>query len=378
MRKYFTALGMTSVLLSGCGEAPSAEVAQVAVEATPSIEVEGRWILDANQQVMQDPQTSGLTLWQGKLMTIADGAADESQVRRLHAIDPVSGQLVSSSKPMEMASIVRNSCFSKYLSYLPDLEALVSDPIDDSIFYTVTEDATRTGALSDACQNKYRGTGSTDYPTLLVRIKQLDDGRVQMDGVRPVKFPAEFEVGNFPNDGIEGLAITPERKLYLGLEKDGAGNPRIFSVQLTDAFWQDKSFVTVQDPKFKVPTFSAGNHPINGMTYYRPDGEKSGYLLAAARNDNELWIIDEAGQKETKKVLFHFTLANHGAENCAPKDVMDNASIEGVEVIGDTLWMVNDPWKKNYLKNIQCDAQASRYQAMAPLIYSTPLRKAWF
>ena len=57
---------------------------------------------------------------------------------------------------------------------------------------------------------------------------------------------------------------------------------------------------------------------------------------------------------------------------------MDNASIEGLTVLDDTLYLVNDPWKENYLKNIQCDSNKARYEAMAPLLFSLPLDPAWF
>ena len=85
-----------------------------------------------------------------------------------------------------MASRVRRSCFSQYLADEPDLEALVADPEQPNVFYTVTEDATRTGALSDRCQQRYEATGSTDYPTLLVRIEKHDSGNATMTHVRPL------------------------------------------------------------------------------------------------------------------------------------------------------------------------------------------------
>ena len=57
---------------------------------------------------------------------------------------------------------------------------------------------------------------------------------------------------------------------------------------------------------------------------------------------------------------------------------MDNASIEGLAVIGDTLWLVNDPWKVNYMKNLQCEANRARYEGMAPLLFNMPIDDAWF
>ena len=114
-----------------------------------------------------------------------------------------------------------------YLADEPDLEALVADPQDPDIFYTVTEDATRTGALSARCQQRYKETGSTDYPTLLVRIERTSEGDLYMSRVRPLQFSREMKVGDFPNDGIEGMALGANNTLYLALEKDAEGMPRM-------------------------------------------------------------------------------------------------------------------------------------------------------
>ncbi|MDC8832281.1 hypothetical protein [Alteromonas gilva] len=338
----------------------------------------GQWIMEAEGGVMLDPQTSGLTHYNGLLYSISDASAMASQQRRLHAIDPVTATLAPKPDEMNMASRVRRSCFSQYLNDEPDLEALVADHSEPGVFYTVTEDATRTGALSDRCQQRFEATGSTDYPTLLVRIEQHSDGSATMTHVRPLQFDLEFAVGDFPNDGIEGMALAPDGTLYLALERDDAGNPRIFSVALNDDFWQQTDFAMVTEPALDVPTFNSGRHPINGLEFYLPEGAVSGFLFAAARNDNELWIIDAAGKLPTKKIALQFSAPSGDPQNCAATEIMDNASIEGLAVIGDTLWMVNDPWKENYMKNLQCPANESRYKGMAPLLFSMPLDTAWF
>lgn len=296
--------------------------------------------------------------------------------RKLHYIDQEQAIFSSDSEKMRMSNIVRRSCFSAYLADKPDLEALVADPNQPGVFYTVTEDATRTGALSVRCQQKYEETGSTDYPTLLVRLEKTEFGTT-MTGVRPIQYDKQMQVGDFPNDGIEGMAMNDIRTLYLGLEKDANGQPRIFSVQLEDGFWDSTDFVAVSEPALAMPTFSSGNHPINGLAYYKHNNEK-GYLLAAARNDNELWIIPEDGSP-LKRVLMHFTAPADSEDSaCQSPEIMDNASIEGLVVVDDELWMVNDPWKQNYLKNIRCEVNKAHYEAMAPLLFSTPLQSEWF
>ncbi|MBU3021976.1 hypothetical protein [Aestuariibacter sp. A3R04] len=359
--------------LIACSEAPE----HIDVQSIQSsLAVEGKWIKNNQGEIMADPQTSGLTLWNGQLVTLSDASATEDMQRKLHYIDAEQAVFSSDSEKMRMANIVRRSCFSAYLADKPDLEALVADPNQPGVFYTVTEDATRTGALSVRCQQKYQETGSTDYPTLLVRLEKTEFGTT-MTGVRPIQFDMAMQVGDFPNDGIEGMAMNEERTLYLGLEKDANGQPRIFSVQLDDGFWDSTDFVAVSEPALALPAFSSGNHPINGLAYYKHDDEK-GYLLAAARNDNELWIIPEDGSP-FRRILMHFTApVDSKSSACQSPEIMDNASIEGLVVVDNTLWMLNDPWKENYLKNIRCEANKGHYEAMAPLLFSTPLQSAWF
>jgi hypothetical protein len=349
-------------------EAPSATTSSVLTSV-------GRWISTDTSDVMQDPQTSGLIEINGQLVTIADGSAAFEQQRKLHFIDKDTATLTTSSNAFKLATRVRRSCFSDYLTNAPDLEALASDPGNADVIYTVTEDATRTGTLSTRCEKKYQDTGSTDYPTLLVRLERDEDNTVTMTHVRPLQFPTEFEVGNFPNDGIEGMAMAKDGTLYLGLEKDKAGQPRIFSLNIADDFWQSADFAVVDEPDLSLPMFETGSHPINGLALYNAADSSNRFLLAAARNDNEVWVIDVAGKIETKRISMQF---NVSADNECGEYVMDNASIEGLVVVEDTLWLINDPWKVNYLKNIKCEAETPRYEAMAPLLFSVPLNDAWF
>ena len=349
-------------------EAPSATTSSVLTSV-------GRWISTDTSDVIQDPQTSGLIEINGQLVTIADGSAAFEQQRKLHFIDKDTATLTTSSNAFKLATRVRRSCFSDYLTNAPDLEALASDPRNPNVIYTVTEDATRTGTLSTRCEKKYQDTGSTDYPTLLVRLERDEDNTVTMTHVRPLQFPTEFEVGNFPNDGIEGMAMAKDGTLYLGLEKDKAGQPRIFSLNIADDFWQSADFAVVDEPDLSLPKFETGSHPINGLALYNAADSGNRFLLAAARNDNEVWVIDVAGKVETKRISMQF---NVSADNECGEYVMDNASIEGLVVVEDTLWLINDPWKVNYLKNIKCEAETPRYEAMAPLLFSVPLNDAWF
>ncbi len=369
MKGSASAFLLVSLLLTSCSASNT--------EAPNKLSLDGRWIVEPDGQVMLDPQTSGLVRWRDKLLTVSDGSAHPSQQRKLAKIDPQSTTLSSERMVITMTDNVLKSCFALYLGEKPDYEALVVDPDDDKVFYLVTEDASRSGGISGACAKRYKHTGSTDYPTLLVRLELKGDALL-MTHVRPLQFAPEFKVGDYPNDGIEGMAMSPERMLYLALEKDMVGNPRIFSLLIDEEFWQNQDFASVSDPQLKTPAFDRGNHPINGMDYYITATGQS-YLVAAARNDDEIWFIDLAKKRETIVVPLQFMAQVDSPDTSCPEwELMDNASIEGIAVDGESLWLINDPWKKNYLKNIQCNANEQRYKKMAPLLFKMPINPDWF
>jgi hypothetical protein len=368
METRFAFLVATILLVCSCSNKQ-----QTTVKA-----VNGYWLTDANQQVMLDPQTSGLAKWRGGLASISDGSAKSINRLKILSIDPTKADVSIPRDKFEMSQNVKSSCFADYLSVEPDFEALVVDPDNDNVFILVTEDASRSGFLSDSCAVRFANTGSTNYPTLLVRLELMSDGQYVMTHVRPLQYQPKFNVGNAPNDGIEGLAMSSDRTLYLGLEKDAEGQPRIFSTTINSHFWSTDAFVEVDAPNLKLPKFESGNHPINGMDLYLHQNGKE-YLLAAARNDNQLWVIDVSGDKPTAIVDLSFMAEIFGgSDQCSKWEKMDNASIEGVAVDGDTLWMVNDPWKVNYHKNIQCEANRPGYESMAPLLFSMPIDSTWF
>lgn len=337
----------------------------------------GMWITEADGSIMADPQTSGLIVYNDQLVTISDGSALAEQRRKLHFIAPQTAVVEQKTPSMSMASRVRRSCFAQYLSDEPDFEAIVVDPDQPDVFIIVTEDATRSGAMTPRCQQRYEQTGSTDYPTLLVRAV-LSGERVTLTHVRPIQYKAEHNVGDFPNDGIEGMAFGPDRELFLGLEKDADGQPRIFSVTIDDAFWSSTDFAPVTDPKLLLPTFERGNHPINGMDYMALGDNHPGLIVAAARNDEQLWLVDLAKKEPTQIIdLVFYAPSLSDAEECEAFEKMDNASLEGVAVDGAAVWLVNDPWKRNYLKNIQCESNRERYEAMAPLLFKLQMEPEW-
>jgi hypothetical protein len=53
---------------------------------------------------------------------------------------------------------------------------------------------------------------------------------------------------------------------------------------------------------------------------------------------------------------------------------MNNASLEGVAINGDDVYLVNDPWKKNYWKNTQCASTRPAYHhLMSGLLFKTDI-----
>ncbi len=378
--------------LLGCHAGqPSVEPSDTAIPTSEVITLHGEWIIDTYDDVMLDPQTSGLKYANGYLYSLSDGSAHETQTRRLHQIDMQRAKITQKFGPTTFHPRVQESCFYSYLSNKPDYEALVPVPNREAsgekvnAWIFVTEDASRSEPLSAACQSKYAQTGSTLFPTLVVRLEAGDTGLV-VTHARPVQFPTKaslndkqfVEVGDFPNDGIEGLALKRDGTLLLGLEKDSEGQPRVFELEMDSEFWSSSDFAMARDSGLLLPQFESGNHPINGMDVYYPSAESDGYLFAAARNDNELWIVDLAKRKATQRIKLAFTAPSLGGaletgEACADSYVMNNASIEGLAVVDQDVWMVNDPWKVNYMKNVVCPSDESRYKLMAPLLFKVDI-----
>lgn len=368
--KKLSLIFLVVVGLAGCAEEKE--------QKSQSIPLQGQWLTESTGDVMLDPQTSGLKSWRGKLLSVSDGSADISQRKQLHVIEPKNALVLEESLLFVMSEAVQQSCFAAYLNDAPDLEALAVDPRNDKVFVVVTEDATRGESMSESCFEKYRNSGSTDYPTLLVRLELQDDNSLLITHVRPLQFEASLNIGNFPNDGIEAMTFGPDGTLYLGLEKDKQVNARIFSVKVEDSFWASDDFVQVTDLELRLPKFETGNHPINAMDYL-PRTNHPGYLVAAARNDNNIWLVDLKKQHETKIIPVHYYApTNSNDPNCGQWELMNNASLEGLAVVGDKIWMINDPWKKYYKENVVCETNRTKYEQMAPLLFSMPIDPNWF
>jgi hypothetical protein len=375
MRTYLVfIIGICSLLVS-CEKSPESALI---VQVDQTLQANGHWIMEQDGQVMLNPQTSGLVKWRDGLLTLSDRSAHPSQRLRLRTISTGNMLLSGPDLPMILSDDLQTSCFAAYISDNPDLEALAVDPDDDRVFYVITEDASYAEPMSDVCQQKFLNSGSTNYPTLLVRLELQANNVASMTHIRPIQFTAAMQIGDFPNDGVEALAFGQARTLYLGIEKDSNKQARIFSLQMDNEFWQSDEFAVVTKFALKLPIFDSGNHPINGMDYYQtPDGRD--FLLVAARNDETLWVVDLSGEKETVILpIDFFAEIQTNSEGCENYEAMDNASIEGVAVSDNTLWLINDPWKAMYLDNVQCAQNRAHYQMFAPLLFSLPIQAKWF
>jgi len=341
-----------------------------------TLHVSGTWILEEDQSSMIDPQTSGLSFYEGKLYSVSDGSAHASQIRKLHVIDPASGKIESKLGSFVLSEQLKSSCFASYLNARPDYEGLVAIPNEQNAWLLVTEDATRSGNYSSECRQQFAATGSTDYPSLLVKVV-WQNKQLMVTGVRALQFAAADKVGNFPNDGIEGITITRDGRILLGLEKDQNTKARVFELPYTpDMFEHLDSFLPVIDSGLWLPDMGEGNHPINGMDVYYPTKDSAGFLIAAARNDDQLWIIDLAKKQATKilDVVFNARCGDGTEYKIAI------AAIEGVAVHDNTLYLINDPWKKVYLGNSDmtaCPSDHANYVRMSPLLFTTPLDKCF-
>lgn len=341
--------------------------------------VAGKWILDQQQQTLNDSQSSGLTFRHGELIHLGDRSASPELRNKLLRINPATAQLLAAPIPLTVHQALHNSCFAELLHDNPDWESLDWDRKDDTTLIAVTEDSSKF-SLSEECARRYADTHSTVYPTLLVKIKTDKVlSKAEIVAVRPVQFPEIARVGNFPNDGIEGLTFDDNGNLYLALEKNLANKPMIFKTPYTADFWATESFVQVIDTGLALPPIDDNNHPLNGMDFLpSPLTGHPGYLVTAARNDNQLWIFDLSKQQKpfVQPLTFYAPTDNSG--NCPAYEQMVQTAIEGIAIDGDTVYMVNDPWKRHYPDNIQCPANDANFKKFAPLLFKMQLNPEWF
>ncbi|WP_214000985.1 hypothetical protein [Arsukibacterium sp.] len=350
--------------------------------AAEPLHLRGQWLTDSDRQQLIDPQSSGLTLRHGELIHIGDNSAALPMRNVLLKINPATGQQIGAAVKLTVAEALTKGCFAGLLASYPDWESLTWDRQDDTTLITVTEDSSA-HELSPECASRYAATHSTPYPTLLVKIKTDKAlSRAEIVAVRPVQFPKASQVGNYSNDGIEGLAIDNSGNLYLALEKNQANAPMIFVTPYSATFWQSDEFVQVADTGFALPLPDANNHPLNGLDYLsHPDASHPGYLVGAARNDDQLWIIDISQQQQPFVQQLHFyapTYQRGATADCPAYEKLANTSIEGVAVAANQLYLVNDPWQSQYPKNIQCAANASHFKQFSPLLFQLNIDPRWF
>lgn len=339
----------------------------------------GVWLTDPQKKVIVDPQFSGLTWWHDELLLIADQSAAPEMRMQLFRINPTTGQANAPTVPITLSKDVRDGCFGDYLANSPDLEALTWDRVDDTTLITVTEDASR-AQLSPTCARKFSQTNSTKYPTLLLRIS-IDKAltKAEITAVRPVQFPLEAQLGDQPNDGVEGLAIDNLQNLYLSVEKDLAGKPALFKTRLTADFWAKDNFVKVISANLTLPKLDDRPHPINDLEFMpSPVSGHPGYLVAVARNDDQLWLFDLTDRVAPYVHPLSFYVKTDTSGLCPLYERMVQTALEGVTVHDNTMYLVNDPWKQHYGENIQCDVNEPNFRNNASLLFKTEFDPRWF
>lgn len=339
----------------------------------------GTWLTDLQGQTLANPQSSGYTWRHNEIVHLGDNSADEAMRNKLLRVNPVTARLNGEPIQITVADTVLNGCFGELFSQYPDFEALTWDRQDDTVLITVTEDSSFV-TLSPECKAQHGQTNSTDYPTLLVKIetdKALTQAKIT--AVRPVQFPKDAKVGNFPNDGIEGLAIDQAQNLYLALEQNSANASMIFKTPYTADFWQSADYVKVRDTGFALPVPDDKDHPINDLDYLpSPKANHPGYLVAIARNDDQLWIVDISQQQPPFVQQMAYYAPTGADSNCPAYEYMVQTAVEGVAVHHDTLYLVNDAWKARYGDNIKCPANAEHFKKFAPLQFKVPVNPLWF
>lgn len=339
----------------------------------------GKWLIDQQHQTLVNPQSSGFTWRHNEIIHLGDNSAAEHMRNKLLRVNPETAQLNAAPISITVSDNILNGCFGELFSQYPDYEALTWDRLDDTVLVTVTEDSSFI-TLSPECKARYGVTNSTDYPTLLVKIK-TDKALsfAKITAVRPVQFPASAEVGNAPNDGIEGLAFDNAGNIYLALEQNAANAPMIFQTKYDSAFWQQDDYVKVQDSAFALPLPDTKDHPINDLDYLpSPKIGHPGYLVAVARNDDQIWIIDISQHQRPFVQQMAYYAPTPPNSTCPAYEKMVQTAVEGVAVHSDTLFLVNDAWKKHYPDNIQCPDNAENFNKFAPLMFTLPVNPLWF
>ena len=345
----------------------------------------GKWLTQNDGALMVDPQTSGLTFMDGRLYSVSDASAKSNQLRRLHVIDKNTAEVTQKLGPIEIAPHIQNkSCFAAYLNKQPDYEALLAIPNKTNQWLLVTEDGTRGDKIEGDCLHAFTNNYFTRYPALLVKVELIDD-KLVLTGVRAIEFdPADNtdkrDLGTYiENDGIEGLALTRDNRLLFGIEQDANRSARVFEYPYTDTLFDTvDSFIKVTDARLQLPLHISLINPINGMDVYYPDAQSDGYLITIARNNDQLWILDLASQRPA--IIVDLTLYAPSHEKCGENAVhkIRNTALEAAAVHNNMLYLINDPWRQQYPKNVTCSHDKVYYDGFTPLLFQTPINPNWF
>jgi len=350
-----------------------------------SATIVGKWLTESNGEYMQDPQTSGLTVVGDKMYSVSDASALEHQIRRLHVINKNTAVIDTTLGSIEIAPHVANaSCFADYLNTRPDYEALVAIPGQTNQWLIVTEDGTRGSKIEGECFDQFANNNFTRYPALIAKLEVINK-TLLLTGVRAIEFDALDNTDkrglgqNIENDGIEGLAFTRDNRLLFGIEQDASAAARVFEIAYSpDMFDTLDSFLKVTDSKLLFPSSMSLINPINGMDVYYPSEDSEGYLIAVARNNDQLWILDLAKQRPA--IIVDLILYAPSDAKCGKgtSHKIRNSALEGLAVDGERLFLINDPWRQQYPNNATCIYDKPRYEEFTPLLFELAINPMWF
>ena len=378
--------GLLSLLALLGVSANASEHPEIAVEDKfYSVTAVGKWLTESNGQFMQNPQTSGLTFMGDSLYSISDASALNNQIRRLHVINKNTAEVEQKLGPITIAPhILSTSCFADHLNNRPDYEALVAIPNKPNQWIAVTEDGTRGKKIEGDCFKKFTNNYFTRYPALIVKLELVDE-MLMLTGVRAIEFNPNDNIDkrslgdDIENDGIEGLAFTRNNRVLFGVEQDLNRSARVFEIAYSEDFFDSiDSFIKVKNSGLKFPDHMAFINPINGMDVYYPNADSQGYLITAARNNNQLWILDLS--KQSPAVIVDLNFYAPSDAKCGKEAIhkIRNTGLEGVAVNKTTLYLINDPWQQQYPNNVTCVHDKDKYQGFVPLLFELAINPDWF
>ncbi len=368
-------------LLTSCQTSPSNSIKtedSVKILRLESQLIQGRWIFDAQGQAVKGRperrerglQTSGLvarsTKTNDQVKTILWSVGDQRSefAGQLFQIDPKKAWLSGSPIPLILPEkLDREEQDFPQLHQLrawpnPDFEGLATHPNKPNTLIAITEDR-QSWLLS------------------LELETQNDKTRARLTQLTEVKFPKGTqpykEDKNFRLEGITSR-MNSEGELFLAYERHEDGLPKIFKVKLPQKT-KSPFNASTQAQLLNIDLSQVGFRPGKGRARLNFNGLTSlkwmnrEWLLAVARDQERLVIIDVEKQRVTSTVDLHLRSPN-GLK-------MLWVSPEGValNLKENKLWIVNDPDSVRGNYRLQKNEKAQgHFESLVPQLFELELK----